>query len=105
MARMKWIAVALAVVTAPAIAIENDVARIGEVVALSLLGGTGPEQDKSADHYFVHDDGVRKGGAIQPCGADDIGQRYPGFTQTYCRLSPNAESSSQHPVRKDKAGS
>ena len=105
MAQIKWFAVALAAVAAPTFAMENVIARVGEVVALSLLGGTGPDQDKPADHYFVHNDGVQKGGAIQSCGSDDIGQRYPGFTQTYCRVSPNSEFSPQHTVRKDKAGS
>lgn len=105
MARMKLFAVALAMVSVPAFATDSGTANIVAGAALAILGGTPPDQDKPKDHYFPPNTGVRNGGAIQSCGTDDIGQRYPGFTQTYCRVSPNAESSPLHPVQKDKSGS
>jgi len=88
MARLKWFALALAAVTAPAfagtgLAAGLDVARIGMAMV-----GDGSNQEKPKDHWFDPNKGVRKGGAMQSCGSDEVGQSYPGFTGTYCRVGP-----------------
>ena len=106
MARIKWFALAFAAITAPAFAGVGLVAGLDAAnIGLAMLGGDASNQEKPKDHWFDPDKGVRKGGAMQSCGSDEIGQSYPGFTGTYCRASPNAGSSPQHPARRDKAGS
>lgn len=103
MIRIKWSALALAVVAAPAFATVSGSASVGEAIALAMLGVTAPDDGQSKNHYFPPDNGVRKGGAMQSCGSDDIGQSYPGFKGTYCRISPKAEPKSQQSVRSGNA--
>jgi len=101
-ARLKWFVLALAVVTVPASATWSGAANVVETAAFGMLGGTEHEEQK--DHHVEPNNGVRRGGAMRPCGSDEIGQFYPGFPGAYCRVNPK-ESSPQTPAQKDKVGS